>query len=207
MTLHPVLQYLITFPVLAISLTLHEFAHGWVAERCGDNTAKLAGRLTLNPFAHIDLWGTIFLPIFFILTLNTPFGWAKPVPVNFMNLRRPKSQMVWVAIAGPIANLFLATFFAALFHIGSISPSSLLGSLLVLGSFLNLVLAVFNTIPLPPLDGSRIVMGLLPTPLLFYYRRLESFGFLIVIFLWATGLLDKVLLPAVSLLAKILGLF
>ncbi|MBI4436946.1 MAG: site-2 protease family protein [Candidatus Omnitrophica bacterium] len=206
MTLHLLTQFLIAFPILAVSLTLHEFAHGWVAEQCGDSTAKHSGRLTLNPLAHIDLWGTVLLPIFFILTLNAPFGWAKPVPVNFMNLRRPKEQMVWVAVAGPIANLLLALFFAGLLHVGSVSPTSFLGRLLTLGSFMNLILAVFNIIPLPPLDGSRIVVGLLPASLLPYYRRLESFGFLIVLFLWATGLLSEFLLPIVSLLAKLLGL-
>lgn len=206
MKLSLLLEFLLTFPLLALSLTLHEFAHGWVAERCGDSTAKLSGRLTLNPLAHIDLWGTVLLPIFFILALNTPFGWAKPVPVNFLNLRKPKSQMVWVAVAGPIANIFLAIFFAAFYHVGSFSPESTIGSLLKLGSLMNLVLAVFNTIPLPPLDGSRIVMGLLPPPLLYRYRKLEPFGFLVILFLWATDLLSKVLLPLVDFLARTLGL-
>lgn len=206
MTLSLLIEFLIAFPILALSLTLHEFAHGWVADRCGDPTAKLSGRLTLNPLAHIDLWGTVLLPIFFIITLHAPFGWAKPVPVNFMNLRRPKEQMVWVAVAGPIANLFLALFFASFLHVGSIAATSWLGQIATLGSLMNLILAVFNIIPLPPLDGSRVVMGLLPTSLLPYYRRLESFGFLIVLFLWATGLLSQVLLPVVSLLARILGL-
>lgn len=207
MTLHPLLQYLVAFPILALSLSLHEFAHGWIANRCGDPTAKMSGRLTLNPLAHIDIWGTLLLPIFFILTLNTPFGWAKPVPVNFMNLRRPKSQMIWVAVAGPIANLLLATFFAAILHVGSFPPDSFLASFLLLGSFMNLVLAVFNIIPLPPLDGSRIVLGVLPQPLVPYYRQLESFGFLIILLLWSSGLLNKFLLPLVSFLAKTLGIF
>ncbi len=207
MTLSLLFEFLLAFPLLALSLTLHEFAHGWVAERCGDDTAKVAGRLTLNPLAHIDLVGTILLPIFFIVTIHTPFGWAKPVPVNFMNLRRPRSQMIWVAVAGPIANILLATFFAAFYHVGAFSPASLGGSFLRLGSVMNLVLAVFNTIPLPPLDGSRIVMGLLPPRLLSSYRRLESFGFLVILFLWATDLLNRVLLPAVDFLARLLGLF
>ena len=207
MKLSLLLEFLLTFPLLAFSLTLHEVAHGWVAERCGDPTAKLSGRLTLNPFAHIDLWGTVLLPIFFILTLNTPFGWAKPVPVNFLNLRKPKSQMVWVAVAGPIANIFLAIFFAALYHVSSFPPDSPVGALLKLGSLLNVVLAVFNVLPLPPLDGSRIVMGLLPPQLLSHYRRLEPFGFLVILFLWATNLLSRVLLPVVDLLARALGIF
>ncbi len=199
------LQFLMAFPLLAISLSFHEFSHGWVAFRCGDPTAKLAGRLSLNPLVHIDLWGTFLLPILFILTFRTPFGWAKPVPVNFLNLRKPKQQMVWVAVAGPAANVLLALFFASLFHVTGASPQSFLGSFLSLGALMNLVLAVFNILPLPPLDGSRIVIGLLPSHLIGYYRRLESFGFLIVLFFWMTGIINKILFPLVTLLASLLG--
>lgn len=206
MMLAKLLPFLMIFPLILISVVLHEFAHGWVAYRCGDDTAKRSGRLTLNPLAHIDLWGTILVPIFFFLTVNIFFGWAKPVPVNFMNLRKPKPQMIWVAIAGPATNILLACCLAALFHGGNVSPDSLPGVFLVGGALLNLFLAVFNMIPVPPLDGSRVVMGLLPLSLLRPYARLERFGLVIIILLWATGLLWKGVFPVVLSLAALLGL-
>lgn len=206
MTFHPSLQFLVLFPLVILSVTLHEFSHGWVANRCGDPTAKWSGRLTLNPLAHMDLWGTFLIPILFYLAFHILFGWAKPVPVNFANLRKPRPHMIGVAAAGPLANILLALFLAVLFHTGDFPPDSLPGAFLVGGSFLNLFLAVFNLIPLPPLDGSRVVMGILPPSLLPSYLKLERFGLLIILLLWASGLLWNLALPVVFVLARGLGL-
>ncbi|MFH1862808.1 MAG: site-2 protease family protein, partial [bacterium] len=172
--------YILIAPPILLGLTLHEFAHGWVANRLGDPTAKLAGRLTMNPLAHLDFIGTIMLFIAHI-------GWAKPVPVNPYNLRHPKQDIIWVSAAGPASNLFLAFLFGLVFR--AFSPGGLLESiylpkplviLIVYGVILNLSLAIFNLIPIPPLDGSRIVSGLLPPEAEREYQKLERFGPLLI---------------------------
>lgn len=171
-------------PVL-LAITLHEAAHGYVAWRLGDDTAWQLGRVSFNPLRHVDPFGTILLPAM-LLVLRAPFlfGWAKPVPVAFNRLRRPRRDMVLVAAAGPAANLLLATASALLFHVLPHLPHSFagwLGQNFYNSILINLVLAVFNMLPLPPLDGGRVAVGLLPDVLARPLARLERFGFLIII--------------------------
>lgn len=180
--------------VMVPAIVLHECAHGWMAYRLGDPTAKLMGRLTLNPLRHIDPVGTVVVPlslyVLHLLGLNQSlvmFGWAKPVPVNFSALPRPRLDKVLVALAGPVTNLVLA------FALAQVYRSGLTGEIKEFffgGVLLNVALAVFNLIPIPPLDGSRVVSGLLPEHLDRVYTQLEPFGIVLVIILVNTGLLD-----------------
>lgn len=174
-------------PIL-LAVTLHEAAHGWVAFKLGDDTAKRMGRVTFNPFKHIDLFGTIILPaaLLFMSGGKYMFGFAKPVPVNFHNLRHPRRDMILVAAAGPGANLAIATVSALLLNFGAYAPDqyqawvsmNLFNSL-----WINVVLAVFNLMPLPPLDGGRIAVGLLPQPFSRWLAGVERYGFLVLIFI------------------------
>ena len=169
-------------PVL-VAITLHEAAHGFVALHFGDDTAFRAGRVTLNPLKHVDLFGTIILPLFLYLTAGFVFGYAKPVPVNFGALRNPKTSMIWVAGAGPGMNVLIALVSALLllvFGLAGIVPGWL-GSMLLISILMNFALAIFNMIPIPPLDGSKCLAGLLPDALAIPFLRLGRFGFLILI--------------------------
>ncbi len=171
-------------PVL-LAVTLHEAAHGWAAWKLGDDTAKVLGRVSFNPLRHIDPFGTVLLPAFLLL-MSAPFlfGWAKPVPVNFMRLREPRRSMVLVAAAGPLMNFSLAYIAALAVHLLPLLPSNIapwVGENLLNLVTLNVILAVFNMLPIPPLDGGRVAVGLLPPALAHPLARLERYGFMIII--------------------------
>lgn len=168
---------------IIFAITLHEAAHGWMAERLGDPTARMLGRISINPFRHIDPLGTIILPGLMLLTAGFAFGYAKPVPVNFRKLRNPRRDMVWVAAAGPGANVLMALMAALLLHVVPYLPeqaASWLGANCINAILINGILAVFNMIPIPPLDGGRVAVGLLPRALAYPLARLERYGMLIV---------------------------
>jgi Zn-dependent protease len=203
-------EIIFTICVLLLSIIVHECAHGWTALQLGDSTAKDAGRLTLNPIKHIDPVGTLILPGMLValrlLGHSLPvIGWAKPVPVNFMRLRHPRRDMMIVAIAGPVVNVLLAIIFSRiLLHFNVQLPLKYFDFLRD-AVFINLLLAVFNMIPVPPLDGSRIVMGLLPRSLAIPYSRLEPYGIMIVILLSYAKVFELLVIPTVQYLGLLLG--
>ena len=198
---------------VVLAITLHEAAHGFVARQFGDQTAYMLGRVTLNPLKHIDPIGTIALPGF-LIAVSAPFvfGWAKPVPVNFGNLRHPKRDALWVAGAGPFANFVMAVAWAFLGKAaapGGLIESDGLLTMANAGVQVNLVLMALNLLPIPPLDGGRIAVSLLPGPIAYRYSRLEPYGFMIVIVLLVTGVLNYLMLPilrAGSYAIRLLGL-
>jgi Zn-dependent protease len=202
-------------PVI-LAITLHEAAHGYVARHFGDMTAYLEGRVSLNPLRHIDPFGTVALPLILLALTKLfgggiIFGWAKPVPVNFAKLRHPKRDMLWVAAAGPLSNLVMALIWALLLKLGLSVPGSYFALPLALmgaaGVFFNIIIMVLNLVPLPPLDGGRILVSLLPHRLAWRVARIEPYGFLILIVLLFTGVLGAMLWPAIGMLmATVAGL-
>ncbi len=198
---------------VVLAITLHEAAHGYVARLFGDDTAFLMGRVTLNPIKHIDLIGTILVPGLMLLTsrllVGVPFvfGWAKPVPVNFGNLRHPKRDMIWVAAAGPAVNFAMAIGWALLARLASpsgLSANTTLYDMAQIGIGVNLVLMVLNLLPIPPLDGGRIVTGLLPLRAARAYSRLEPWGFAVILLLLFVGWLEKLMSPLLRVAAFVL---
>lgn len=195
---------------LIFAITVHEAAHGWMAMRLGDKTAYMLGRVTLNPIKHIDPIGTILVPLGAFMLTGFIFGWAKPVPVDWKNLRQPKRDMGLVALAGPGANFLMALIWAILIYAGAMSMKgfSWLGLPLlymgIVGVLINTVLMVLNLMPIPPLDGGRVVYSLLPPKQARAYAKLEAYGLMIIVVLLVTGVLGVVLKPLICLTIQIL---
>jgi Zn-dependent protease len=193
-------------PVI-FAITLHEAAHGYAALKFGDTTAKMLGRITLNPLKHIDPIGTILVPALALMVGGILFGWAKPVPVSFNNLRHPKRDMMWVAAAGPAANLAMALFWAAVIKLAHLLPMSAYSQPLILmgaaGITINAILAALNLVPIPPLDGGRIAVSLLPRNLARPLARVEPYGLFILVALLFTGILGTLIGPVYNLIERI----
>ena len=185
-------------PVI-FAITVHEVAHGWVANRLGDSTAKMMGRLTLNPLKHIDLIGTLLVPGVLVLLGGFIFGWAKPVPVTWENLKKPKRDIALVALAGPGANLLMMVFWAVILKIGlilSVTGSSFAIPMVLMGDagiIINIILMILNLLPIPPLDGGRVLVSVLPGPLAWKVSKIEPYGLFIIIGLMFLGVLSWIM--------------
>jgi Zn-dependent protease len=206
----------IFFAVFLFSLSFHEAAHAWTAERFGDSTGRYLGRITLNPIPHIDVFGTILFPLIGMLSGGMMFGWAKPVPVNTLQMRDRKLGDICVSLAGPLSNALLAVVFfvllKTLFYSSLVSPLALgefaypAKRLLSTGLFLNVLLMVFNLLPIPPLDGSHVLRNLLPDSAAEVYERLQPYGFLLMILLLVTGTFGTIYSPISNFVAGLLYL-
>ncbi len=197
----------LAIPML-VAITFHEVAHGYVADRLGDHTARLAGRLTLNPISHLDLVGTL------VFIMTRMIGWAKPVPIDPRNLKNPRKDMMWVAMAGPVINLIIGITSAVIYRwiiempvpenkflLMIIDP---VGLMVYYSVVVNVGLAIFNIIPLPPLDGGRILVGILPQKQAIKYSQIEPYGFIILLVLIASSAIDRTIVPIISIVIHIL---
>ncbi len=198
--------------IFFFAIVIHECAHAWMASRCGDDTARNAGRITLNPLPHIDPIGTIIFPLLLILSRSSfVIGWAKPVPINPYNFNNPRTDLVRVGASGPLSNIGLAIGSSFLVWIFSYLPvGEIKNSIMVILLFsvlINLLLAVFNLLPIPPLDGSQILSGLLPTHMAIKYEGISRYGFIIIFLLLLTGLLWAIIIPIVQFLYSLLFLW
>ncbi len=198
-----IIKYVFIAIPIVFAVTIHEVAHGWVAKINGDNTAASLGRLSINPIKHIDPIGTVLVPVILMYLFGTPFGWAKPVPVSWNKLNKPKRDMAFVAAAGPIANLMMLIFWAIIFKLADgfsvdwWNVSQIIIYIANIGILINAVIMILNLIPIPPLDGSRIVSSLMPDKFSETYSRIEPYGIVIVIVLMVSGVLGKVLMPTI----------
>ena len=212
MELSPIQYFTISIIPVLLAITVHEAAHGYAAKHFGDKTAYFLGRITLNPIKHIDPVGTVVIPgMLHFLTAPFLFGWAKPVPVNFSNLNNPKKDMMWVALAGPASNLAMAIIWAivlGLFKSSGASYALFIIGMAQVGIMINLVLMLLNLLPIPPLDGGRMAVSLLPSPWSYKLASLERYGMFILIFLIVSGLLSAILLPLLRFFqGTLIGIF
>lgn len=206
---YTLVQKLILYlPPLLFAITVHETAHGWIANLLGDPTAKMLGRLSLNPAKHIDPIGTALIPIALYFLGGFIFGWAKPVPITWQNLKKPRRDTSLVAAAGPIANFLMAIVWAAIARIALEFDSAAITYMGLFGININLALGILNLIPIPPLDGSRIISSLLSPRIAYKFNRIEPYGFFILLALLATGVLSYVIWPAtMALTTSVANLF
>ena len=199
------IMYKITTGIIPVlfAITIHEVAHGWVANKLGDGTARMLGRLSLNPIKHVDPIGTVILPLGLYIFTGFIFGWAKPVPVDTRNLKSPRTDMALVAIAGPISNIIMAIFWVFMMKfansaIGDPSMAKFVMDMAYIGILINLILFIFNLFPIPPLDGSKVLAGFVPPSISNLMDKVEPYGFLILIGLMYFGVLGTIIQPIIN---------